>query len=53
MREVGGTFEADGHPVKALHRESFGPLRLGDLGAGKVRKLTAAEIERLRSAAKQ
>ncbi len=52
-RQVRRMCEAVGHPVKALHRESFGPLRLGDLGAGKVRKLTAAEIERLRSAAKQ
>ena len=52
-RQVRRMCEAVGHPVKSLHRESFGPLRLGDLGAGKVRKLTAVEIERLRSAAKR
>ena len=44
--------EAVGYPVKELTRIAFGPLRLGDLGPGKHRRLTAAEIERLRSSAR-
>jgi 23S rRNA pseudouridine2605 synthase len=40
-----------GHPVKKLQRVAFGPLRLGDLGEGKVRKLSPAEVQRLRDAA--
>ncbi len=38
-----------GHPVKSLQRVAYGPLRLGDLAEGGVRKLTEAEVERLRS----
>ena len=37
-----------GHPVKSLQRVAYGPLRLGDLAEGGVRRLTAAEVERLR-----
>ena len=33
-----------GHPVRELARRSFGPLKLGDLAAGAVRDLTAAEL---------
>jgi 23S rRNA pseudouridine2605 synthase len=39
---------AVGHPVKALTRTAFGPLRLGRLGAGGHRRLSAAELQRLR-----
>ncbi len=39
-----------GHPVKALQRVAYGPLRLGDLVQGGVRRLSSAEVERLRSA---
>ncbi len=39
-----------GHPVKALQRVAYGPLRLGDLAQGGVRRLSPAEVERLRSA---
>jgi 23S rRNA pseudouridine2605 synthase len=42
-----------GHPVVALQRVAFGPLRLGELAAGRHRRLTAAEIERLRGAAQR
>jgi 23S rRNA pseudouridine2605 synthase len=42
-----------GHPVVALQRVAFGPLRLGELAAGKHRRLTAAEVERLREAAQR
>jgi 23S rRNA pseudouridine2605 synthase len=40
-----------GHPVTKLQRVAFGPLRLGDLGEGKVRRLSPAEVQRLRDAA--
>ena len=42
-----------GHPVVALKRVAFGPLRLGELTAGRHRRLTAAEVERLREAAQR
>ena len=41
--------EAVGHPVRALERVAFGPLRLGALEPGEYRELTPAEVERLRS----
>jgi 16S rRNA U516 pseudouridylate synthase RsuA-like enzyme len=41
---------AVGHPVSALRRVAFGPLRLGDLPEGAHRRLTPAEVERLRKA---
>ena len=47
--QVRRMFEAVGHPVRALERVAFGPLRLGGLDPGEHRALTAAEIERLRS----
>jgi 23S rRNA pseudouridine2605 synthase len=42
--------EAVGHPVLALRRVGFGPLALGDLAPGGHRRLTAAEVDRLRGA---
>ena len=48
-RQVKRMFEAVGHPVRALERVAFGPLRLGALELGEHRALTPAEIERLRS----
>lgn len=42
---------AVGHPVVSLTRIAIGPLRLGDLQIGGVRRLSAAEVERLRGAA--
>jgi 23S rRNA pseudouridine2605 synthase len=50
-RQVRRMCEAVGHRVIELRRTSFGPLRLGDLPEGGHRRLTAAEVERLRSAA--
>jgi 23S rRNA pseudouridine2605 synthase len=40
--------ESVGHPVTDLTRIAFGPLRLKDLAPGRHRRLTAAEVERLR-----
>ncbi|HKP90529.1 MAG TPA: pseudouridine synthase [Thermoleophilaceae bacterium] len=51
-RQVRRMCEAVGHRVVELERVAFGPLRLGDLGAGRHRRLTAAEVERLRAAAR-
>lgn len=42
---------AVGHPVRALRRVRFGPLRLDDLPEGGHRRLKAAEVEALRRAA--
>jgi 23S rRNA pseudouridine2605 synthase len=49
-RQVRRMCEAVGHRVVELRRVAFGPLRLGDLGAGRHRRLTAAEVQRLRDA---
>jgi 23S rRNA pseudouridine2605 synthase len=51
-RQVRRMCEAVGHRVVALRRIAFGPLRLGELGAGHHRRLTAAEVQRLRDAAR-
>jgi 23S rRNA pseudouridine2605 synthase len=48
-RQVRRMLEEVGHPVKALQRVAFGPLKL-DLGEGAFRQLTKVEVERLRSA---
>ncbi len=45
--------EAVGHRVIDLRRVAFGPLRLGDLTAGRHRRLTAAEVQRLRDSARE
>ena len=50
-RQVRRMCEAVGHRVEKLERVAFGPLRLGDLKPGKSRRLTGAELERLRKAA--
>ncbi|HEX4837505.1 MAG TPA: pseudouridine synthase [Solirubrobacteraceae bacterium] len=47
-RQVRRMCEAVGHPVEELQRIAFGPLRLGDLAPGAHRRLTDAEVERLR-----
>jgi len=46
-RQVRRMFETIGHPVLALTRTRFGPLRLGSLPAGHVRALTEKEVEAL------
>jgi len=47
-RQVKRMCAAIGHPVKSLERVAFGSLRLGELPEGEARKLTPAEVERLR-----
>jgi 23S rRNA pseudouridine2605 synthase len=47
-RQVRRMCEAVGHPVLELRRVALGGLRLGALAAGGHRRLTAAEVERLR-----
>ena len=49
-RQVKRMCDAVGHRVLALRRIRFGPLSLGDLEPGAARRLTAAEVERLRQA---
>jgi 23S rRNA pseudouridine2605 synthase len=50
-RQVRRMVEALGSEVVDLQRIAFGPLQLGDLKPGRYRRLTAAEVERLRSPA--
>jgi 23S rRNA pseudouridine2605 synthase len=49
-RQVKRMLEEVGHRVIRLERVRFGPLELGTLKPGAHRRLTAAEIERLRGA---
>ena len=49
-RQVRRMLEAVGHPVRELTRVRFGPLALGELPAGGVRRLSDAEVARLRRA---
>jgi len=51
-RQVRRMVEAIGRRVIELRRVRFGPLGLGDLPPGKSRRLTPAEVERLRKTAK-
>jgi 23S rRNA pseudouridine2605 synthase len=50
-RQVRRMCAAVGHPVVALRRVGFGPLTLGSLSEGEARRLDAAEVEALRTAA--
>jgi 23S rRNA pseudouridine2605 synthase len=50
-RQVRRMCEAVGHRVTSLQRTAFGPLRLSGLEEGAHRRLTPAEVERLRKAA--
>lgn len=50
-RQVKRMLDAVGHRVLSLHRARMGPLSLGGLEPGGVRRLSAAEVERLRKAA--
>jgi 23S rRNA pseudouridine2605 synthase len=52
-RQVRRMCEAVGQRVVELRRVAFGPLRLGDLTAGRHRRLTAAEVQRLRDSARE
>jgi 23S rRNA pseudouridine2605 synthase len=49
-RQVRRMCEAVGHRVERLERVAFGPLRLGDVPVGGHRRLSAAEVQRLRDA---
>ena len=51
-RQVRRMCEAVGHHVVSLERVAFGPLRLDALDEGDYRRLTGAEVERLRKAAR-
>jgi 23S rRNA pseudouridine2605 synthase len=51
-RQVRRMCDAVGHPVVRLSRVAFGPLGLGDLAPGAHRRLTRAEVERLRRSAR-
>jgi 23S rRNA pseudouridine2605 synthase len=48
-RQVRRMCEAVGHPVTALTRIAFGPLRLGTLAPGEHRRLRPAEVAKLRA----
>ena len=50
-RQVRRMCEAVGHRVVELERVAFGPLGLRGLAPGESRRLTDAEVERLRRAA--
>jgi 23S rRNA pseudouridine2605 synthase len=50
-RQVRRMCEAVGHPVLALERVAFGPLRLGRLAVGAYRRLGEEEVKRLYAAA--
>ena len=50
-RMVRRMFESVGHPVRALERVAFGPIQLGRLRPGGVRRLRPAELEALRRTA--
>jgi 23S rRNA pseudouridine2605 synthase len=52
-RQVRRMVEAVGHRVKTLERVAFGPLRLEKLPEGEFRRLTPAEVERLRKTPRQ
>lgn len=51
-RQVRRMFAALGHPVTALQRVQFGPLKLGELGLGQYRELTPKEVLTLKKLAK-
>jgi 23S rRNA pseudouridine2605 synthase len=48
-RQIRRMCEAVGHPVLELRRTGFGPLALDGLKPGAHRRLSAAEVERLRA----
>jgi 23S rRNA pseudouridine2605 synthase len=48
-RQVRRMCEAVGHPVKALERVAFGPLKLAELAPGAHRRASSEEVERLRT----
>ena len=51
-RQVKRMLAAVGHPVLALHRDSFGPVSLGGLPRGSWRELSADEVAALHASVK-
>jgi 23S rRNA pseudouridine2605 synthase len=49
-RQVRRMLSAVGHPVLTLRRVAYGPVQIGDLVEGAVRRLTTAEVDALRGA---
>ena len=49
-RQVKRMCDAVGHPVTHLERVSFGPLAIGDLRPGQIRRLTDSEVASLANA---
>ncbi|MBO0684130.1 MAG: pseudouridine synthase, partial [Candidatus Dormibacteraeota bacterium] len=50
-RQLRRMLQAVGHPVRELQRTAFGPVRLGRLRPGGVRRLRPTELVSLRHAA--
>ena len=50
-RQLRRMCDAVGHPIRALRRTAYGPVRLADLRVGASRMLTASEITALRKSA--
>lgn len=50
-RQVRRMFDAIGHPVRRLKRVAMGPIHLGELSLGQVRRLSESRIQSLRQAA--
>lgn len=50
-RQIRRMCDAIGHPVRRLKRVAMGPLHLGELSLGAVRKLSEAQVQALRQAA--
>ena len=51
-RQVKRMLSAIKHGVLALHRDSFGPIELGDLPRGQWRELTSEEVAALHASIK-
>ena len=51
-RQVKRMLSAIKHGVLALHRDSFGPIELGDLPRGQWRELTPEEVAALHASIK-
>lgn len=47
-RQVKRMFDAIGHPVTKLHRESFGPIGIVGMAPGEIRALTQSEVRALK-----
>ncbi|HCA46655.1 MAG TPA: pseudouridine synthase [Armatimonadetes bacterium] len=50
-RQIRRMCEKIGHPVRRLKRVAVGPIRLGELSLGEVRKLSRGQLQALREAA--